>query len=277
MVLASWLRRSRKPREQRQLLFQLAALVGPRVRGVGPHAQVVDDGHVAEQAAAFGNERDAGGHDPVRRVVLDCAALEQDAAAGMRPHQAGDGLEQRRLACAVGTEDNGGPSGLDLERDVVQRLVLAVGDADVLKPQHRRLRDRRASHAASDSTPSRRAFRDPLAGIHHHHSVAQGADGFHDVLDHDDGDAVATDQADQVDAGLQLGGIEAGEPLVEQQQLRMAGERARKLEPLLVDVGQLEPSMVRVPAEPDALQQRLGFVRRRGRVVPARCRTCGRA
>ena len=37
----------------------------------------------------------------------------------------------------------------------------------------------------------------------------------------------------------ELGRVEAGEPFVEQQQLRIERQRARKLEPLLVDVGEL--------------------------------------
>ena len=43
---------------------------------------------------------------------------------------------------------------------------------------------------------------------------------------------------DQRDADFQLGLIEPGEPLVEQQHLRIGGERARQFDPLLVDIGQ---------------------------------------
>ena len=64
----------------------------------------------------------------------------------------------------------------------------------------------------------RRALGDPLAGIHHEDVVVQGANGLHDVLDHEDRDALAADLVDQRDADLRLGGIEAGEPFVEQEQ-----------------------------------------------------------
>jgi hypothetical protein len=133
-----------KPRKHGEHAGHPALLGGPRVADVGAHAQVVHDGHLAEQAAALGHQGDAGGHHPVRRLGLDGPALEQDVPAGLGPHQAGDGVEQRGLAGAVGAQNHRGPPGRDLKRDAMQRLVLAVGDGDVLKPQHRRLRDRRA-------------------------------------------------------------------------------------------------------------------------------------
>ena len=47
------------------------------------------------------------------------------------------------------------------------------------------------------------------------------------------------------------GRIEAGQPLVEQQQLRLRGEGAGELQPLLVDIGQARGRQVRThPASP---------------------------
>ena len=113
-------------------------LVSAGALGVGAQAQVVDHGHFAEQTAALRDQSDAGRDDPVRRVVLDRPTLEQNLAARPRTYETGDRLQKRCLAGAVGAENDGGTPGFRIERNVVQRLVLAVGDADVLKPQHRR-------------------------------------------------------------------------------------------------------------------------------------------
>ena len=157
---------------------------------------------------------------------LDRPALEQDAAAGPRPHQTGDGLEQRRLAGAVGAEDHRGAAGLDIEGDVVQRLVLAVGDADVLKPQHRRLRGRRASPSASDSTRSGvpSAIFSPAfitTTRSHRARIASMTCSIMTMV-------MPSPRIWRIRSMpiLQLGRVEAGQPFVEQQELR-AASRAR--------------------------------------------------
>ena len=97
------------------------------------------------------------------------------------------------------------------------------------------------------------------------------------MLDHDDGDALAADLVDQLDADLQFGRIETGEPFVEQQQLRPGRQRARQLDPLLIDVGQLRPVKIALPGKADPFEQRVGLAARRSRESLDRCRTCGRA
>ena len=62
-----------------------------------------------------------------------------------------------------------------------------------------------------------------------------------------------------VDAGLELGGVEAGQPLVEQQQVGRAGERAGKLDALEVEVGQRVAVRGEAPVEADAGEQALGL------------------
>ena len=49
---------------------------------------------------------------------------------------------------------------------------------------------------------------------------------------------VGADLLDQRNAGPKLGGIETGEPLVEQQRLRVGRERAGELDPFLIDIGE---------------------------------------
>ena len=70
-------------------------------------------------------------------------------------------------------------------------------------------------------------------------------------------------RAEQRDALLQLGRIEAGEPLVEQQQVGSERQRARKLEPLLVDVGELLGMKRGLAGESDASEQPFGADSRR--------------
>ena len=54
-----------------------------------------------------------------------------------------------------------------------------------------------------------------LAGIEDDDVPAQRADGMHDVLDHHDGQPIAEQGAYQLDAGLELRGIEPGQPFIE--------------------------------------------------------------
>jgi hypothetical protein len=59
--------------------------------------------HARKKLPAFGHQRHAGGDDRVG-ALRQRPAVERDRAAA--PEQAGDGLEQRRLARAVGPEDH---------------------------------------------------------------------------------------------------------------------------------------------------------------------------
>ena len=65
--------------------------------------------------------------------------------------------------------------------------------------------------------------------------------------------AALADAADDLDHALDLGRIEAGEHLVEQQQARAGAERARELEPLLAGGGELPGRHVEPIREPDQL------------------------
>jgi hypothetical protein len=69
-----------------------------------------------------------------------------------------------------------------------------------------------------------RAGGDDAAGVEDDDVAAERADGVHDVLDHQDGHAVLGERMHQGDAGLELGRVEVGQPLVEQQQVGGAGD-----------------------------------------------------
>ena len=58
--------------------------------------------------------------------------------------------------------------------------------------------------------------------------------------------------------------VQPGQPLVEQQQLRLERQRAGKLQPLLVDIGQLPGRNIGARAKPDAIEEGTrAFSRRR--------------
>ena len=71
---------------------------------IGAEPQIFLDGHIDKDAAAFGHQHDAAlGHD-IGRLSGDIAPSKMTAPPrGL--HQAGDGLQQRRLAGAIGAED----------------------------------------------------------------------------------------------------------------------------------------------------------------------------
>src|SRR5690349_17837395 len=71
------------------------------------------------------------------------------------------------------------------------------------------------------------------------------------MLDDEDGDAALANAAHDVDHLLDLGRIEAGEHLVEQQEMRTRAERARKLESLLAGRGELAGRHVDLGSEAD--------------------------
>src|SRR4029453_10501174 len=116
-----------------------------------------------------------------------------------------------------------------------------------------------ADHFGVGQDFGRQAGGDQPAGVHHQAAMAKRADGIHDVLDQQDGDALPAQATDQGDALLQLGRIEAGQPFVEQQQFGIERKRAGKLQALLVDVGELARQHIARAAEADAVEQRVGF------------------
>src|SRR5712692_11362965 len=65
------------PEDPRSFVPQRA----PLAANVGPHAQVLPDAELREQATPFGNVRDAGARDRVRLAARDLLALEDDLAA----------------------------------------------------------------------------------------------------------------------------------------------------------------------------------------------------
>ena len=67
--------------------------------------------------------------------------------------------------------------------------------------------------------------------------------------------------SDELNADLELGGIETGEPFIEQQQLRSGRQSARQLDPLLIDVGQLRAGKIALAGQADTFEQSIGLPR----------------
>ena len=157
----------------------------------------------------------------------------------MRPalaaDQAGDAVERRGLAGAVGAEQAHDLPGLDLQRHVLQRRDLAVGGMQAVDAKHRPAsRDRPRSRAdrcgSRSGEPSAifwpkfstviRSATDMTSCITCSTSTMVTLCGAHEI---------EQQRVDERDLAV----AQAGRRLVEQQQARRAGERAREVEQLL--------------------------------------------
>jgi len=91
--------------------------------------EVLGDRERREHGSAAGHLDDARLGRLDRVDAGDVAPVEVHAAAD-RLHQTGDGLEEGRLAGAVGAEQGDDLVLLDVEVDAEQHLDLVVGDLD---------------------------------------------------------------------------------------------------------------------------------------------------
>ena len=78
----------------------------------------------------------------------------------------------------------------------------------------------------------RRALRDHAPFRQDEDVLGERHHRLHDMLDHQNGDAAPAEVANDRNDVADLGRVESGQHLVEQQQLRLGGERTRKLETL---------------------------------------------
>jgi len=96
----------------------------------GAEQEVVLDAHLAEQLALLRHQRHAHGDEMLDFDVALHFALELDLA--LRGQQAHDGAQHGGLAGAVGADHRDDLPGGNLQVDVMQRLDLAVGDAQII-------------------------------------------------------------------------------------------------------------------------------------------------
>ena len=109
----------------------------PGVADLARDAQVVADRQIGEQLEPLERAGDAEPGPLVRVEPADVAAVEQDPARGRRL-QAGDDVEQRRLARAVRPDQTGDLAGARVEVDVGERAVAAELDGDLLGDEQAR-------------------------------------------------------------------------------------------------------------------------------------------
>src|SRR5712692_5805761 len=105
----------------------------------GHHQQVLERGQLGEDARHLERAAHALHRDLPRLQSVDALAPEEDAA-GVAPLEAGDAVEERRLAGAVGTDEAVDPAGLEAQRDAVDRGDAAEALLDAVDLERRRHR-----------------------------------------------------------------------------------------------------------------------------------------
>ena len=117
--------------------------LGARARQRAAELQVLAHRHRREEAPAFGNDRDAGGAEAMRRQPRDVRAVEADAP-GAGALDAAERVDQRRLAGAVRADDREQLAGLQPQRDAPERRRGAVPDLEAVDVKHGRARGTRS-------------------------------------------------------------------------------------------------------------------------------------
>src|SRR5438094_147025 len=112
-------------------------LGGPLAARMASDLDVLEHRHAREELDVLERPRDAPADDPVGRRSQQALAGEGDLAR-IRAVQAGDQVEERRLAGAVRADQPGNLALLDRERDVV--------DGDDASEPLREVLDREQSH-----------------------------------------------------------------------------------------------------------------------------------
>ena len=124
--------------------------------------------------------------------------------------------------------------------------------------------------SGSRTTSPGSALRDLLAVIEHHHAVGERHHRRHHVLDHDHRDLpLVPDAPDERGEPHRLGGVHAGDDLVEHEHARRRGEGARELEPLAGRERERPGELTRALGEPHELDNLGGALPRRARHTPA--------
>ena len=125
-------RRDREALERlrRPLLHRRLVEPAERPELLAPEVHVLDDVEVVGEREVLVDDLDAEVRGVLRPVDVDRRALEEDLAAVDRV-DAGDALDQRRLAGAVVADERHDLAGGDVEVHLVQRLDRAEGLGDL--------------------------------------------------------------------------------------------------------------------------------------------------
>src|SRR5262249_15595199 len=103
--------------------------VRPGVDAVRPHLQVLADRHRRPELPRLRNEDEAVLHQAKRPLGRDVAPVVDDATA-LRMEETGHGLQDRRLAGALGADQGDDLALRDFERDVPDGLHVVVENVD---------------------------------------------------------------------------------------------------------------------------------------------------
>ena len=246
----------------------------------GAHLQVLGHRQPGEDAPAFRHHGHAAIHDLMRLVRSKILAFQDHASfAGL--HRLRDRAQRGGLAGAIAADQGDDLALFDGQRDALQGMDIAVIGVDVLNFEHRhgntlRLGRRGGlplAEAAGRAPPEiglddfgvvldlrRSPLGDLLAEIQHGDRLRDAHDHAHLVLDEQDGDSQLVAQPmDEVGHGLGLARIHAGGRLVEEQQVRLAGERPGDLQAALIAIGQVLGQQVALPLQTAEPQQPAGL------------------
>ena len=212
-------------RSKRASVSLIALLVGAGAeRDLPGGCAVLGDGEVffheqvVEELAALPGAREAELRAGVGGQGADVATVEQDLAAAA--HETGDGVDERRLAGPVGSDQADELALADLEADVAQRVHAAEVDRDPVAGEHwalsRALQARRPRARQRQRGP--RAFGWDDVGLAVGALVERSGDALGVLQERDDEDHAAEQE--------EVVAVEA-EPLVE----RVGEERLRRDQP----------------------------------------------
>src|SRR5581483_6290607 len=228
------------------------------------YLEILQDRHPREDPAPLRRLADAQLDDLVRRHPVQPAPFQRDRP-DPRAQEAGDRLQQRRLASAVRADQRHDLARVDPDRDAPQRVDVAVVRVDLVDDEegrrghalrHRPPADVRLDDAWVALDLRRRALGDLDPVVEHGHALRDGHNNAHIVLDQQDGQAeVAPQRRDQPRHGRGLLRVHARRWLVEQQQLRLGRQGAGDLEAALVAIGQVLGNLVGPVAEADQMEQ----------------------
>ena len=116
-------------REEGEDALEVRLHGGPVAARVGADRQVLLDGEAREHLAALGREAHAARDELPRPPAVDSGPREADLA-GVRAHQARDGVERGRLPRAVRAHERHDLVRAHLERHVVNRADCSVPDGE---------------------------------------------------------------------------------------------------------------------------------------------------
>lgn len=126
-----------EPGEQLEDVIHILSDTSLVLPEVGPHVEILGDGHVGEYPPALRDLYDPEREDPVRTHAVDGLAHEVDLAIARR-HDTADGHERGGLAGAVRADQRHDLSLGQIQGDALERMDAAIVGVEVLHLKHQR-------------------------------------------------------------------------------------------------------------------------------------------